>query len=365
MYNHEFYLKIFREFEVDDTPETFEPCNIGHINTTLMVRCDGQIKYVLQKINTSIFKKPAELIENILNVTDFIKKKVLAAGGDPTREVLRLIPTRDRTFYTTDADGCVWRMYYFIIGAKTFQTAETPELFYNSALAFGKFQRMLSDFPADKLHETIPNFHNTVSRFADFKKALADDIAGRADSVREEIQFVLDHEGICSYITDRIASGEYPLRVTHNDTKLNNVLLDNKTGEGVCVIDLDTVMPGSLLYDYGDALRFGGSSGAEDERDLDKIYFKVENFTAFTKGFLEELTSITDAELELLPFSIKLMTLECGSRFLADYLNGDTYFKTAYPEHNLVRARTQFKLVRDIEDKYDELCRIVHEIAGR
>lgn len=190
MYNHEFYLKIFREFEVDDTPETFEPCNIGHINTTLMVRCDGQIKYVLQKINTSIFKKPAELIENILNVTDFIKKKVLAAGGDPTREVLRLIPTRDGTFYTTDADGCVWRMYYFIIGAKTFQTAETPELFYNSALAFGKFQRMLSDFPADKLHETIPNFHNTVSRFADFKKALADDAAGRADSVREEIRCV-------------------------------------------------------------------------------------------------------------------------------------------------------------------------------
>ena len=178
---------------------------------------------------------------------------MLAAGGDPTREVLRLIPTRDGTFYTTDADGCVWRMYYFIIGAKTFQTAETPELFYNSALAFGKFQRMLSDFPADKLHETIPNFHNTVSRFADFKKALADDVAGRADSVREEVQFVLDHEGICSYITDRIASGEYPLRVTHNDTKLNNILIDKATGKPICIIDLDTVMPGSVLFDFGDA----------------------------------------------------------------------------------------------------------------
>ena len=224
---------------------------------------------------------------------------------------------------------------------------------------------LYKNYPADKLNETIIDFHNTPVRYEQFKEALKNNKSGRAATAEDEIKFVLDRESDAGIVVDALKDGRIPLRVTHNDTKLNNVLLDNKTGEGVCVIDLDTVMPGSLLYDYGDALRFGGSSGAEDERDLDKIYFKVENFTAFTRGFLEELTSITDAELELLPFSIKLMTLECGSRFLADYLNGDTYFKTAYPEHNLVRARTQFKLVRDIEDKYDELCRIVHEIAGR
>ena len=360
MYNHEFYLKIFREFEVDDTPETFEPCNIGHINTTLMVRCDGQIKYVLQKINTSIFKKPAELIENILNVTDFIKKKVLAAGGDPTREVLRLIPTRDGTFYTTDADGCVWRMYYFIIGAKTFQTAETPELFYNSALAFGKFQRMLSDFPADKLHETIPNFHNTVSRFADFKKALADDVAGRADSVREEVQFVLDHEGICSYITDRIASGEYPLRVTHNDTKLNNVMIDEKTFKAVCVIDLDTVMPGSVLYDFGDSIRFGASNADEDERDLSKVFMRLDLFEDYTRGFIAGLeNSLTDAEILGLPMGAIIITFETGIRFLADHLNGDTYFAVHRENQNLDRARTQLKLVSDMEKKLPEMNEII------
>ena len=360
MYNHEFYLKIFREFEVDDTPETFEPCNIGHINTTLMVRCDGQIKYVLQKINTSIFKKPAELIENILNVTDFIKKKVLAAGGDPTREVLRLMPTRDGTFYTTDADGCVWRMYYFIIGAKTFQTAETPELFYNSALAFGKFQRMLSDFPADKLHETIPNFHNTVSRFADFKKALADDVAGRADSVREEVQFVLDHEGICSYITDRIASGEYPLRVTHNDTKLNNVMIDEKTFKAVCVIDLDTVMPGSVLYDFGDSIRFGASNADEDERDLSKVFMRLDLFEDYTRGFIAGLeNSLTDAEILGLPMGAIIITFETGIRFLADHLNGDTYFAVHRENQNLDRARTQLKLVSDMEKKLPEMNEII------
>ena len=242
---------------------------------------------------------------------------------------------------------------------------ENNDQLYNAARAFGKFQNMLADYPAEKLHETIVDFHNTRVRFANFKKAVEDNLAGRRDSVKEEIQFVLDRENDCGVIVDALANGEIPLRVTHNDTKLNNVMLDETTGEGVCVIDLDTVMPGSLLYDYGDALRFGGSSGAEDEKDLSKIWFDLDKFEAFTKGFLEVLPSITDREIALLPFSIKLMTFECGSRFLADYLNGDTYFKIHYPEHNLVRCHTQFKLVADMEDKMDEMNAIVHRIAGR
>ncbi|MBE6599151.1 MAG: mucin desulfatase, partial [Ruminococcaceae bacterium] len=230
------------------------------------------------------------------------------------------------------------------------------------AKMFGKFQNMLADYPADTLHETIVNFHNTKSRFADFKKAVDSNLSGRLDNVREEVQFVLDREADCSVVVDAIEEGRIPLRVTHNDTKLNNVMLDPKTGKGICVVDLDTVMPGSLLYDYGDALRFGGSSGAEDEKDLSKIWFDITNFEYFTRGFIEALPSITEEELKLLPFSIKLMTLECGSRFLADYLNGDTYFKTHYEDHNLVRCRTQFKLVRDIEEKMDTLNAIVEKI---
>ena len=251
-------------------------------------------------------------------------------------------------------------MYYFIIGAKTFQTAETPELFYNSALAFGKFQRMLSDFPADKLHETIPNFHNTVSRFADFKKALADDVAGRADSVREEVQFVLDHEGMCSYITDRIASGEYPLRVTHNDTKLNNVMIDEKTFKAVCVIDLDTVMPGSVLYDFGDSIRFGASNADEDERDLSKVFMRLDLFEDYTRGFIAGLeNSLTDAEILGLPMGAIIITFETGIRFLADHLNGDTYFAVHRENQNLDRARTQLKLVSDMEKKLPEMNEII------
>mgnify|MGYP001094467180 CR=1 FL=1 len=352
--------EICSHFRVDTNIESY---GNGHINDTYICRTDPA--FILQRINTSIFKNPDEVMKNIIGVTSFLSRKIKALGGDPKRETMTVIKTEDgKSFYRTP-DGACFRMYTYVPDTVTHETAETPEIFYSAAKAFGKFQRMLADYPADKLNETIIDFHNTPVRYEQFKEALKNNKSGRAATAEDEIKFVLDRESDAGIVVDALKDGRIPLRVTHNDTKLNNVLLDNKTGEGVCVIDLDTVMPGSLLYDYGDALRFGGSSGAEDERDLDKIYFKVENFTAFTRGFLEELTSITDAELELLPFSIKLMTLECGSRFLADYLNGDTYFKTAYPEHNLVRARTQFKLVRDIEDKYDELCRIVHEIAGR
>lgn len=357
--NSSFY-DILIHFDIDVEPTAY---GNGHINDTYIV--PAHPAYILQRINKKVFTNPPAVMENIEGVTAFLRKKIIAQGGDPERETLNLIPTKDGKPYYHHTDDEYYRMYKFITHAKSYDLVENNDQLYNAARAFGKFQNMLADYPAEKLHETIVDFHNTRVRFANFKKAVEDNLAGRRDSVKEEIQFVLDRENDCGVIVDALANGEIPLRVTHNDTKLNNVMLDETTGEGICVIDLDTVMPGSLLYDYGDALRFGGSSGAEDEKDLSKIWFDLDKFEAFTKGFLEVLPSITDREIALLPFSIKLMTFECGSRFLADYLNGDTYFKIHYPEHNLVRCHTQFKLVADMEAKMDEMNAIVHRIAGR
>lgn len=358
MNNNNYSLKeILDHFNINVPPALY---GNGHINDTYLVKTNPG--YILQRINTNVFKDPVSVMENIKAVTEHLREKIIEAGGDPNRETLNLIPSVDGKPYYKDSNDNYYRLYIFIEGARSYDIVENPMQLYNAAKAFGNFQNMLSDFPAEGLHEVIPNFHNTVSRYADFKKAVSDDIAGRADTVKDEIKFVLEREKDASVVVDDIADGIIPLRVTHNDTKLNNVLLDEQTGEGVCVIDLDTVMPGSLLYDFGDALRFGGSSGAEDEKDLDKIWFDLEKFEYFTKGFIETLPSITARELELLPFSVKLMTLECGSRFLADYLNGDVYFKIHSPDHNLVRAKTQFKLVADIESKMDEMDAIVKKI---
>ena len=354
------FQEILANFNLFLNPDAY---GNGHINDTYIVH--SQPDYILQRINKKVFTNPPAVMENIQGVTEFLRRKIIAEGGDPDRETLNLIMTVDGQPYYHHTDGEYYRVYKFIDHAVSYDLVENPMQLYHAARAFGKFQNMLADYPAEKLHETIVDFHNTRKRYEQFKDALAKDASGRAKNAGPEIDFVLAREGDAGVIVDALADGSIPLRVTHNDTKLNNVLLDEVTGEGVCVIDLDTVMPGSLLYDYGDALRFGGSSGAEDEPDLSKIWFDVEKFTAFTKGFIEVLPSITDKELRLLPFSIKLMTLECGSRFLADYINGDVYFKTHYPEHNLIRARTQFKLVKEIEDKMDELDAIVAEIAGR
>ncbi len=333
----------------------------GHINDTYYV--ESTPPCIVQKLNTNTFKQPVELMNNVKLVTSHIRAKLEAEGGDVNRGTLNFLTAKDGKPYYITEDGSFYRAYIYVGGAHSCDSTDDPMQLYHAAKAFGHFQNMLADFPADQLFEVIPNFHNTKSRYADFKKALADNLSGRADNARDEIKFVLDREADASIVVDDIASGKIPLRVTHNDSKINNVLLDDVTGEGICVIDLDTVMPGSLLYDFGDALRSGGSSGAEDEPDLDKIWFDEAKFEAFAKGFLEVLPSITERELELLPFSVKLMTLECGSRFLADYLNGDTYFKTHYPEHNLVRARTQFKLVADIEAKHDRLMQIVKDLT--
>ncbi len=336
----------------------------GHINDTFLCDCDP--KYILQRINKDVFKNPPQVMENIAAVTEHLVKKIAQSGGDPNKETLQIVKTIDGESYYKSADGEYFRMYVFVDDTATKETAETPNDLYQAAKAFGKFQNMLSDFPAETLHETIPDFHNTKKRIETFKEIVSADKFDRLKNVEDEVNYALSLVDEMGIVVDLLESGKLPLRVTHNDTKLNNVLFDTKTDTAQCVIDLDTVMPGSLLYDYGDALRFGASSGTEDEKDLSKIYFDLEKFKAFTEGFLEELApSITEKEVELLAFSAKLLTYECGIRFLGDYLNGDVYFRIHYDGHNLDRARTQLKLVKDMSEKMEQMNKIVQECYNK
>ncbi len=347
--------QILSQFGIEDEPT---PYGNGHINRTYLL--PGTPRKILQCINGAVFKNPEAVMENICSVTEYLRREIEAAGGDPARETLTVLPTVDGKPFYRAADGNIYRIYLFIENAVSLDRADTPEIFAASAHAFGKFQRMLADFPAHTLHEVIPHFHDTADRLRQFREALANDACGRAKDVQAEIDFVLSRADYVTRITDAIADGSVPLRVTHNDTKLNNVMLDEVTHAPVCVIDLDTVMPGSMLYDFGDALRFGASTGSEDEQELSKIEFDLTYFEAFTKAFLEEAgESMTARERELLPFSALLMTLECGMRFLADHLNGDTYFRIHRENHNLDRCRTQFKLVADMEQKMEQMQAIV------
>lgn len=353
------------DFEGDYTG--FYPIHNGHINNTYVLEFDngGSLKsYLLQQINTNVFANPEKLMENVVGVTEHLHKIIVENGGNPDRETLNVIKTRDGKPFFISRDNRYWRCYNFITDAYTCQTIENPIVFYNSAVAFGNFQRLLADYPADSLHETIPNFHNTVSRYADLMAAVEKNAAGRLDSVKEEVQFAKEREKDTHVVVDLINEGKLPMRVTHNDTKLNNVMFDNQTDKGICVIDLDTVMPGSSLYDFGDSIRFGANHAAEDEKDLSLVYLDLNLFEQYCRGYLESAgESLTKTEIEYLPFSAKLMTFECGMRFLGDYLNGDTYFKIGYPEHNLDRCHTQFALVADIEKKFDEMKAIVARIC--
>lgn len=337
----------------------------GHINNTYVFdfNDNGKIRrYLVQILNTYVFKQPDALMDNVVGVTNHLRKAVIANGGDPERECLTVYPAKDGKPYYIDSEGNFWRCYNFIFNAHSCQSVENEEVFFNAAKAFGKFQQMLADYPGETLVETIPNFHNTESRFADFRKAVADNLSGRADTVEKEIEFVRAREADCSVLVELLRNGELPLRVTHNDTKLNNVMFDDETNEGICVVDLDTVMPGLSLYDFGDSIRFGASTASEDEKDLSKVSMSLDLFRTYTLGYLTTAgESLTAKEIEYLPFSAKLMTLECGMRFLGDYINGDVYFKTAYPEHNLDRCHTQFVLVADMERKMDEMKKIVAE----
>ncbi|NMP37891.1 MAG: phosphotransferase [Clostridiales bacterium] len=338
----------------------------GHINDTFVLEFENERAekefFLIQVINVNVFKNPDELMSNIIGVTDFLRKKIADANGDTNRETLTVYPSKDGKPYYLDSTGRYWRCYNFITDAYTCDTMDSPEVFYNAGKAFGKFQMLLDDYPIETLFDTIPNFHNTVSRFAAFKKAVEDNLSGRLDSAREEVDFVLAREKDAGILLDLLGKGELPLRVTHNDTKLNNVMFDSKTHEGICVVDLDTVMPGLSLYDFGDSIRFGASTASEDEKNLSAVEMSLELYESYVKGYLFYAgKSLTENEIKYLPFSSKLMTYECGMRFLTDYLNGDTYFKTEYPEHNLVRCRTQFKLVADMEKKMSEMERITTE----
>lgn len=347
-----------------DVIEVIAPYGEGHINDTIAVRTqssDGQWRrYIIQQINQNVFPRPDQVMENIAGVTSHLRKKIIEAGGDPKRETLNVIPTRDGKLFYLDEANNYWRAYDFIEDTITLQQARTAEDFYNSARAFGRFQLLLADYPAETLFDTIANFHNTPVRFANFLKAVEADSAGRVALAGPEIEFIKNREADCHVLVDLEAKGDLPLRVTHNDTKLNNVLMDAKSGEGICVVDLDTVMPGLTSYDYGDSIRFGASTALEDETDLDKVQLSLELFEAYTKGFLEVAGSaLTKIEKETLAWGAKIITMEIGMRFLTDYLEGDTYFKTAREHHNLDRARTQLKLVAEMEAKWDEMLAIV------
>ena len=356
---------IAEQFAFKGQPISATECTTGHINSTYFVDCsadDGLHRYVMQIVNTNIFKKPDEVMQNILHVTKHIENKLISTGGDAERGTLHVIFTKDGHYAYVDQFGNYWRAYDFVENATCYQAVESEEMFTKVGKAFGIFQRQLADFNASVLFESIPNFHNTEDRFNQFITAMENNAAGRRESVREEIAFVLRRQETCSYINERIADGRIPLRVTHNDTKLNNIRLDNETGEGICVIDLDTVMPGSVLADFGDSIRFGASSAAEDETDLNKVYVRLEMFDAFAKGFIEGLDhSLTEEEIRSLPMGAYILTLETGIRFLTDYLNGDTYFRTSYSQHNLDRARNQFKLVADMEQKMDQMNQIIQK----
>ena len=342
------------------------PYGSGHINDTFLLTFAiaemGQIKVILQRMNTEVFTQPVELMENILGVTSYLRKKIIENGGDPERETLNVINTTEGLPYFIDSKGDYWRSYKFITDATSYDAVESPDDFYQSAVSFGNFQKLLADYPAETLHETIKGFHDTKARFQVFKKAVEDDVMHRADSVRKEIQFVLDHEDVANYFWELQQKGEIPLRVTHNDTKLNNIMIDNKTGKGICVIDLDTVMPGLSANDFGDSIRFGATTAAEDERDLSKVHFDLHLYEVFVKGFIEGCGgALTELEMEMLPMGAILMTFECGMRFLADHREGDHYFKIHRENHNLDRCRTQFKLVSEMEEKLPEMKAIVEK----
>ncbi len=338
----------------------------GHINDTFAVYTGyegGTNRYILQRINTDTFD-PDTLMENITGVTSYLRREIEARGGDYTRETLNIIPTVDGKPYYRDSAGGAWRGYMFIENATTFDSVKDPQDFYNAARAFGRFQNLLQKYPAEKLHETIARFHDTPKRYRDFEAALAEDRMGRAKDVAPEIAFVRAHEKDTHALVDLLAAGKLPLKVTHNDTKLNNVMIDNATGEGIAVIDLDTVMPGLAAYDFGDSIRFGASTAAEDEKDLDRVRMDISLYEIYLKGFLETAgDGLTIEEKRSLPMGAKLMTLECGIRFLTDYLQGDVYFRLHYPEQNLDRCRTQFKLVWDMERQWDEMTALVEKYA--
>ena len=359
------FNKIIANFNLNGSLISCERYGEGHINETYLaiVNENGkEVKYILQRINGKLFTDVDKLMNNIRLVTEFNREKITARGGNPDRESLTLIYTKDGNAYYRDEENNCFRIYKYITDAVAYQIVEKPEHFYQSAVAFGNFANLLAEFDATKLFEVLPDFHNTEKRFRDFEASLKADKMGRAKDVQEEINFYLSRKDYCSKIVSLLRSGEMPTKVTHNDTKLNNVMLDANTGNYVAVIDLDTIMPGSICYDFGDSIRFGCNPAAEDEKDLSKVNFDINLFETYAKGYLSALgSSATKIERENLAFGAILMTYECGMRFLSDYLDGDVYFRTHREGHNLDRTRTQIKLVSDMEKVLDQMQAIVNK----
>ncbi|MBR2541242.1 MAG: aminoglycoside phosphotransferase family protein [Mogibacterium sp.] len=365
-------IEIASAFNVDGVPAEAKPIGNGHINDTYLVtsraeagdRAAGTRKYILQRINHGVFSEPDKVMENITRVTDHLKNKIETEGGDPDRETFTVIRLRDtegsspqagQTLYR-NSDGTCWRMITYIDGTFTCESASAAscnaaDIMYETGLGYGKFMQRLADFPAEELHETIPGFHDTRRRYNDLMRAFDVDIMGRATEVSEEIRFIRDREQDVDVLAEMVRKGELPLRITHNDTKLSNILFDSTSGKAICVIDLDTVMPGLAVTDFGDAIRSGASTGREDEGNPDKVRLDPDLYHAFHRGFIEGFPQLTQTERDMLAFGAKIMTLECGIRFLTDYLEGDTYFKTDHPAQNLARCRAQLALVRDMERK--------------
>lgn len=357
---------IVKEFQFDGRFLTAQLNEAGHINDTYVVAYDHNgtgVRYILQRINQNIFKNPREIMENITRVTSHIREKLMAEGAsDICRRVLTVIPTHDGASYYKDSEGSYWRAYLFIENGRTYDTPQSPTHAYEAARMFGRFQRMLVDLPEPALYETIPDFHNGPKRFQQFQQALEADVCNRSKDARHEIDFLLKNAWIFDVLIKFVKNGEIPVRVTHNDTKINNVILDDKSGEGLCVIDLDTVMPGLALSDFGDMVRTATSPAEEDERDLSKVMMQMPLFESLVRGFLEETEAfLTPTEKRYLPFAGKLITFEQLTRFLADYLAGDVYYKVHREGHNLDRCRTQLKLVQSITEQEDEMNALVEK----
>lgn len=348
------YKNVLDAFSLEGTIQEICPYGEGHINQTFLVTTSTK-RYILQVMNTHVFSDPDSLMKNICYVTKHLESKGI--------ETLHVVFTKRNEPFLKLEDNSCYRIYDFIENTVTFQKATDPQVFCNSGYAFGEFQNYLKEFDASVLTETIPNFHNTPIRVRNFLEALSKDVVSRAKECEKEIQFVLERKDTLNLVVEGLQDGSIPLRVTHNDTKLNNILMDADTLKARAVIDLDTIMPGSMLYDFGDSIRFGASTAAEDEKNLELVHFDRSLFEAYTRGYYTAVAdSITPKEVELLPYSAYLLTMECGIRFLTDYLMGDVYFATKYKEHNLIRCCTQFKLALEIYEVLDELKCLVKRI---
>ena len=363
MPNAETYFQdVFAAFDFGAPVTGAERFGQGHINDTFVITTEAQKRFILQRVSPVAFKNPGQLMENISGITEYLTGELEKTGGDIERGTLHFLHTRDGQYYYLDRERGAWRSYPFVERTVCYETVETPELFAASGRAFGRFQRLLRDYPAQTLYETIPRFHDTEDRLAKLKAAVSADPLGRAAGCEAEIAFVLARQADCSVALQALREGRLPLRVTHNDTKLNNVLMDEETGEGVCIVDLDTVMPGLSINDFGDSIRFGANHCAEDERDLSKVNLDLNLFEIYTRAFLEGAGgTLTEEEIRYMPWGAKLMTLECGMRFLTDHLEGDVYFHINRENQNLDRCRTQFKLVADMEAHWSEMEKIVEK----